>query len=322
MEKLRVGVIGVGYLGKFHARKYAAMEDVELVGVVDVNPEVAGQVAAANRTRAYSDYNDLLEKVEAVSIVVPTTHHHQVASVCLEKGIDVLIEKPMTSSLEQADDLIALAEKNNLILQAGLLEQYNPAVLAMEEHITKPLFLESHRIHVFKDRGTDVDVVLDLMIHDLDIVLSLVDSPIQMIHAVGMPVVTRKTDIANARLVFENGCTANITVSRISRDNIRRLRVFQPNSYIAVDYGNKELTVVTQSGELNEEGVPRENVLTSCFMEKDALELELRDFVKNVKNRTAPRVSGNEGRRALGIALEIISQIKQHASRYGNLLKG
>jgi predicted dehydrogenase len=319
MEKLKVGVIGVGYLGKFHAEKYAAMDDVELVGVADVNAEAAA-VAEKCKTRLYADYREMLPHVQAVSVVVPTTLHHRVAIDCLDRNVDILIEKPMTSTLTEADDLIARAEARNLIIQVGHLERFNPAVLAMGAHLTQPMFIESIRIHTFKNRGTDVDVVLDLMIHDIDIVLSIVDSPLRTIHTVGVPVVTPHTDIANARLIFENGCTANVTVSRISRDNVRRLRIFQPRCYVAVDYAKKEIMVIRQHPEKGEDGLPREEVLTSSFVEKDALEAELRDFVVNVRNRTTPRVAGKEGRRALAVAFQIMAQIREHIETHRELL--
>jgi predicted dehydrogenase len=320
MDRLKVGVIGVGYLGKFHAEKYAAMDNVELVGLADVSVDTAAEVAEKCKTTLYADYRELLPHVQAVSIVVPTTGHHRVAADCLDQGVHILIEKPMTTTLTEADDLIARADARGLIIQVGHLERFNPAVLAMEEHITKPMFIESIRIHMFKSRGTDVDVVLDLMIHDIDIVLSMVDSPLRTIHTVGVPVVTPHTDIANARLIFENGCTANVTVSRISRDNVRRLRIFQPRCYIAVDYAKKEIMVIRQHTELGENGLPREEVLTSSFVEKDALEAELRDFVTNVRNRSTPKVSGKEGRRALAVAFQIMAQIREHIESHRELL--
>ncbi|MBU0480109.1 MAG: Gfo/Idh/MocA family oxidoreductase [Proteobacteria bacterium] len=316
MKKVRVGVIGVGYLGKFHAQKYAAMDHVELCGVSDVDPKMAESVALANNTRPFTDYRSLLKEVDAVSVVVPTSLHHRIGKECLEAGVDVMLEKPMTTTVAEADELISIASERGRILQVGHLERFNPAVLAMEEYLTKPLFIESHRIHMFKNRALDVDVVLDLMIHDIDIIMNIVDSPIQTIHTVGLPVVTQTTDIANARLIFENGCTANVTVSRISRDNIRRLRVFQPHSFISVDYGKKELTVIKQLPELDSEGMPRREVFNSCYVEKDALEMELRDFVDNVSSRTKPRVSGIEGKMALKIATEIISQINAHLASH------
>jgi predicted dehydrogenase len=208
MDTIKVGVIGVGYLGKFHAQKYAAMPGVELVGVADTSEANGRAVAEQYGTGYFKDFNELLPAVQAVSVVVPTTRHFEVASACFNQGVDVMLEKPMTSTLAEADTLIKLSENRSLILQVGHLERYNPAILAMEQYLTKPMFIESHRIHVFKNRGTDVDVVLDLMIHDIDIIMSIVNSPIKIIHTVGVPVVTPTTDIANARLIFENGCTA------------------------------------------------------------------------------------------------------------------
>ncbi len=322
MTQTRIGVIGVGYLGKFHAQKYMAMPEVELVGVADLNPAYAAEVAAACNTTPFADYQELLDQVDAVSVVVPTSLHHEVTSVCLKAGKDVMLEKPMTTTLAEADALIALADQGQRILQVGHIERYNPAILAMAEHLTQPLFIESHRIHVFKPRGLDVDVVLDLMIHDIDIILSLVKSPIASMHAVGMPVFTQITDIANVRLVFENGCTANLTVSRVSRENIRRLRVFQPHSFVAVDYGKKEITVIKPGKELDANSMPQEEVLSSCYLHQDALEMELKDFVKNVRNRTQPKVSGREGRLALAVAQEIMARIKEHADTHRQLFNG
>jgi len=338
MKKIKVGVIGVGYLGKFHAEKYASMEGVDLVGVVDVIPETAAAIAEKFNTKMFTDYHELLDKVDAVSVVVPTTDHFDVSKACLEKGVDILIEKPMTVTLAEADELIAMADKRDQILQVGHLERFNPAVLAMEQHLTRPMFIESHRISVFKGRGIDVDVVLDLMIHDIDIVLSVVDSPIKTIHTVGVPVVTPSTDIANARLIFENGCTANVTVSRISMDNIRRFRIFQPGSYISVDFAKKEIMVINvdesrikgvremNPGALSAGGyadalIPEENILRLSFTDQDALETELKDFVSNVRNRTTPKVSGREGRRALAVVLQIIDQIREFVEMHKGVIE-
>lgn len=321
MEKTRVGVIGTGYLGKFHAEKYAAMPEVELVGVADVNPEQATAVAERCRTTPYADYRELLPKVQAVSVVVPTSLHHQVGLTCLGQGVDVMMEKPMTVTLAEADQLIAVAAAGGRILQVGHLERYNPAVLAMEEHLTHPLFIESHRIHMFKPRGLDVDVVLDLMIHDIDIILSIVRAPIRTIHTVGVPVATQTTDIANARLIFENGCTANITVSRISLDNIRRLRIFQPGAYISVDYAKKEMMVIRLKEPAGPDAMPQPEITRSALGEADALEAELRDFVRCVRERSIPKVDGEQGRRALAVAQEIIAQIKANAEQVRDLLR-
>ncbi len=318
-KKIKIGVIGVGYLGRFHSQKYAAMDDVELVGVADVDPERAGSVAEECSTASFTDYQRLLEEVNAVSIVVPTIHHHTVAAACLDRGIDILLEKPMTTTLKEADDLIHRAEEKKLILQVGHLERFNPAVLAMQPLLNNPLFIEAHRLSVFKNRGTDVDVILDLMIHDIDIILSIIHSPIKDIHTVGAPVITPLTDIANARIVFENGCTANVTVSRISMDNMRRMRIFQPGKYLSVDFSKKEVMAIKlKPGSVG--GMPLPDISKHGFTEQDVLELELKEFISNVRHRTRPTVSGIEGRRALDVALRVIGQIKENQDRVTHLL--
>jgi predicted dehydrogenase len=296
------------------------MDNVELVGVADTKQQRAEKIAREFSTRAYDDFTDLLPEVDAVSIVVPTVHHHEVVAACLERRIDVLVEKPITTTLEEADDLIRLADKSDCILQVGHLERFNPAVLAMKPKLTHPLFIEAHRISMFKDRGTDVDVVLDLMIHDIDIILSIVDAPITTIHTVGAPVITRLTDIANARIIFENGCTANVTVSRISMDNIRRMRIFQPGTYLSVDFVKKEVMTVSLK-ENSRSNFPLPDIIKEAFAEQDILELELKDFISNVRNRTRPQVSGSEGRRALDIALQVINQNNTNLARVEEMLR-
>ena len=318
-EKLRVGVIGVGYLGRFHAMKYAAMDDVRLVGVADTDPVRAQAVAEECSTKAFVDYQSLLELVDAVSIVVPTVYHHAVAMTCLEYGVDILLEKPMTTTLEEADDLIALADRKKLLLQVGHLERFNPAVLAMQPLLNNPLFIEAHRLSTFKNRGTDVDVILDLMIHDIDIILSIINSPIKDIHTVGAPVITQLTDIANARIVFKNGCTANITVSRISMENVRRMRIFQPGKYLAVDFGKKEVMAIKLK-QGAQGSIPLPDVSRHGFSDQDVLEMEIREFVNNIRHRLKPTVSGREGRRALAVALSVISQIRENQEQFRHLL--
>ena len=312
MKNINVGVIGVGYLGRFHAQKYAALEGVTLVGVADVNELQCRQVAGECDCRSFSNYKELLPDVDAVSIAVPTSYHCQVAGDCLDAGIDVLLEKPMTVTLAEADELIAKAETGGLILQIGHLERFNPALQAMEPFLTTPVFIESHRIATFKNRGVDVDVVLDLMIHDIDIILNIINSPIKTIHTVGAPVATANTDIANARLIFENGATANVTVSRISRTNVRKMRIFQPGSYINVDFGNKRVMTIQLSDELRENGMPKQVVELRTFADGDALRSEITSFVQHVRERTRPACSGAEGRRALDVALQVMTQIKEH----------
>jgi predicted dehydrogenase len=314
MKNIRVGVIGVGYLGRFHAQKYAALAGVTLVGVVDTNNLQSQRIAEECGCLSFSNYKDLLPSVDAVSIVVPTSFHCKVAGDCLDAGIDVLLEKPMTVTLAEADELIAKAEAGNLILQIGHLERFNPAVQAMEPYLTTPVFIESNRITTFKNRGVDVDVVLDLMIHDIDIILNIVNSPIKTIHTVGAPVATANTDIANARLIFENGATANVTVSRISRTNVRKMRIFQPGSYINVDFGNKRIMTIQLSDEVRENGMPEQVVELQSFADGDALRSEVTSFIQHVRERTRPACSGAEGRRALAVALQVMAQIKEHQS--------
>ncbi len=319
VKKINVGVIGVGYLGRFHAQKYAAMEGVNLVGVADPDRQRAELIARETECRPFIDYQDLLTLVDAVSIVVPTIYHHQIAKDCIAGGIDLLVEKPFTTTLAEADELVAAADRKNLILQVGHLERFNPAVLAMQPFLTHPLFIEAHRISVFKNRGTDVDVILDLMIHDIDIILSIVNSPLKTIHTVGAPVITTLTDIANARLIFENGCTANVTVSRISMDNIRRMRIFQPGQYLSVDFSKKEvMSIRLKKGIQNNQPLP--DISKYGFPDQDTLELELLDFINNVRTRTTPAVSGIEGRRALAIALEVVDQIRENREQVEQIL--
>lgn len=314
MNTLRVGVIGVGYLGRFHAQKYAALDGVHLVGVADVAAAQAAKIAEECGCEAFTDHRLLLEKVDAVSIVVPTSKHFAVASDCIDAGVDILLEKPMTVTLEEADDLIKRCDEKRLILQVGHLERFNPAVQAMEPLLTLPVFIESNRISTFKNRGVDVDVVLDLMIHDIDIILNIIQSPLKTIHTVGAPVVTATTDIANARLIFANGATANVTVSRISRTNIRQMRIFQPGSYINVNFATKKIMTIKLTNDILESGMPRQDVDVRSFAVGDALRSEIEHFIEHVKMRTRPIVSGHEGRRALDVALQVMAQIKEHQS--------
>ncbi len=309
MNKLKTGVIGVGYLGKYHAEKYAAMADVNLVGVADVNKEAALTVAGENQCRAFTDYHDLLAEVDAVSIVVPTSLHYRTALDCLALGRDVLIEKPITTTLEEADELIAKAEEAGCLIQVGHIERYNPAVVAMRDYLTRPRYIESRRVHIFTGRGTDVDVVLDLMIHDIDLICSIVEAELVEVHPIGRSIVTDNTDIANAQLIFANGCCANVTVSRIAEDPVRKLRIFQPENAITVDYGAKEIRIIDRKKIRRGNAVKPDDYLEFCFRNQDALEAELADFVKNVKLRGIPAASGREGRQALAVALGIIKRI-------------
>ena len=261
------------------------------------------------KTNAYSDHRDLIGKVDAVSVVVPTPDHYRVSRDFLENDIDVLIEKPITTTLREADELISISEARGLIIQVGHLERFNPAILALKDIVKNPRFIESHRLSIFKERGTDVSVVLDLMIHDIDIISGFVRSEIKSIHAAGIPVITGRADIANTRLEFMNGCVANVTASRISTKNERKIRLFQQDAYISVDFANHEITVVRKKDDENESIIPGMEIKQICFEKSDALKDELTAFVKSVSRREIPEVTGQVGRDALKVALSVMEQI-------------
>jgi predicted dehydrogenase len=308
--KVRAAVVGMGYLGKFHAEKYAKIPEVELVGLVDIREERAREWAEKLGTRACADYRELLGKVDVVSVVVPTDRHFSIARDFLEAASDVLIEKPITQTLREADELIAAARSLRRILQVGHLERFNPAFLAVRERIRAPLFLEVHRLTPFRGRGMEVDVILDLMIHDLDIILSLVNSETCRIQALGVPVLTENVDIANARLEFNGGCVANITASRVSGQDVRKLRVFQPESFVTIDYALKKTLFYRRS--LNPATRRIDIEATTLPVEPgDALEMEIRSFVHSSQNRAAPLVSGEDGKKALALALAIGAEIRK-----------
>ena len=322
MKQLRVGVVGVGYLGRFHAEKYASMDAVDLVGVADTDMSQAASIAGKYRTTAYSTYQDLFGKVDAVSIVVPTPSHYTVAMDFLENDVNVLIEKPMTTTLEEADKLIRFADSKGLIIQVGHLERFNPAVVALQDIVQKPMFIESHRLSIYKDRGTDVSVVLDLMIHDIDIILNFVKSEVSEIRAAGIPVIGENVDIANARLEFQSGCVANVTASRISTKNDRKIRLFQKDAYVSVDFTSQEITVIQQNSKKDDGLIPGMEIKQLCFTKGDALEDEIKSFVQSVVNRITPQVTGQMGRDALKIALNIMEQIKNSVSRLSDAQGG
>ena len=315
-KKLRVGVVGTGYLGKFHAEKYARMDDVELVGIADINKSQAEKIAKKYSVKAYASHKDILDKVDAASIVVPTPAHFKVSCDFLKHNVDVLIEKPMTTTIEEADELIGVAESKGLIIQVGHLERFNPAVIALRDYVKKPMFIESHRLSTYKERATDVSVVLDLMIHDIDIISNFVRSKIKGIHAAGIPVISGHVDIANARIEFENGCVANVTASRISTRDERKIRLFQRDAYISVDFANHEITIVKQSDKEERSIIPGMGINQLCFTKADALDDELKSFVNAVTKRQAPEVNGHVGRSALKVALSIMKQIENRNSRY------
>jgi len=309
VEKLKVGVVGVGYFGQFHAEKYAKIEGVELVGVVDVDGSRAREIAKRCRTQPFFRYSDLFQKVQAVSIAVPTPFHYSVTKECFLQGIDVLLEKPISSTLEEADELISLSESKGLIFQVGHLERFNGALSTTEGRVQHPLFIESHRLGPFSGRGAEVDVVLDLMVHDLDIILSLVDAKVKQVQAIGIPVLTHTPDIANARIEFENGCTANLTASRVSEEKIRKTRIFQADGILSIDYLSQKLFLSKKGVPPGGEKIP-EMVTEEIPVKKiDLLETEIHSFLQSVRNRKRPRVSGTDGRQALELALRIIQKI-------------
>jgi len=310
MEKIKVGVVGVGYLGQHHARIYSEMKDAELVGVADVDAARAGEIAKKFKTKAFSSYEELMEKAEAVSIVAPTVLHHEIAKKFLDAGVDVLLEKPMTRTVEEADELNEAAKKGGRILQIGHLERFNSAVRKVVDMVTTPMFIECNRLSPFPDRSTDVDVVLDLMIHDIDIILSLVNSPVKYIHAAGIPVISKNVDIANARMEFESGCIANITSSRISIKKERKIRLFQPDTYISLDYQNQELYAYNRvPNKKDPDGKPDIVGGKVKVVKDEPLKAELEAFLHSVRNRTRPLVSGEEGREALKVAMLVQKEI-------------
>jgi len=304
-QALRTAVIGVGYLGNFHAQKYAAIPGVELVGVVDSDSKRAAEIASMLGTVAFSDHRELIGQVDAVSVVVPTNFHHAVARDFLSNGVHVLIEKPITVTIAEADELIALADQNNVVFQVGHLERFNPVLVAAESILQKPLFIESVRIAPFKPRGTDVNVVLDLMIHDIDIIQHIVKSPVERIDAIGAPVFTGEEDIANARILFESGCVANVTASRISLKSERKMRIFQRDAYLTLDFQNRKVLVAKKgSGELFP-GIPNVKVDEQELGQADALLSEIESFITAIREGKQPQVSGRDGRMALETALKI-----------------
>ena len=312
-SKIKTAVIGTGYLGRFHAQKYAAMDDVELVAVVDVDADRAAAVAAETGCKPCTDLAAILPDIDAASVVVPNVHHFEVARPLLEAGIHTLLEKPLTNTVAQADELIALAAKRGVVLQSGHLERFNPAVQVLRERCGTPLFIEAHRLSGFKNRATDVDVVLDLMIHDIDIVLSLVKSPLEEIRASGLPVLTPNLDIANARLTFAGGCTVNLTASRISLKDMRKIRIFQEGTYLSADCATRENVIATSVPVAGAE--PRVVPELMKHGETDNLRDELLSFIKAVRGEHPVEVSGKEGRDALAVAIEINEAIAEQIAR-------
>lgn len=298
-------------------QKYKAIPDVELVGVSDTNPVRLEEISGRYGAKAYPDHHELLGRVQAVSLAVPTEMHYDVARDILSEGVHLLVEKPITYEVAPADTLIRMARERGVVLQVGLVERFNPAVVKMESLLTDPVFVESHRMNEFTPRGTDVDVVLDLMIHDLDIFLHIVRSQVKEVHAVGMSVITDKTDIANARIIFENGAVANLTASRVSNKTLRKIRVFQPDAYMSVNCYKREISVIRLDGQLRDErGFPQLTTDKTVFPNSDPLADQIGAFVKAVRNGADPVVTGDDGRRALHVALGIIRQIRTGSRKF------
>ena len=305
MTYIKTAVIGVGYLGRYHADKYAQLPESRLLAVVDINTTKAQAIGMELGVEALTDYHDLLGRVDAVSIVVPTPWHYPIARDFLEHGCHVLVEKPMTSSLEEAQSLIDLAKEYRRVLQIGHLERFNTAILGLHQIVNKPQFIESHRLAPFKPRGTEISVVMDLMIHDIDIILNIVGAGLQSIDASGVPVLTSEVDIANARLVFENGCVANVTASRVSLKTERKMRLFQHDAYISVDFHNRELAIHRKGlGEMFP-GIPNIEVEKTQYEDGDALKTEIKMFLQSIRDEVEPIVTGEDGKQALETAMRI-----------------
>ena len=305
-DNLRVGVVGVGYLGRFHAQKYAIQPNVQLIAVVDTDFARAAEVAAECHTQTATDYRGLFDQVDCVSIAVPTQLHRAVARDFLTRGIDVLVEKPLTATAAEGQELVEIAARHKCILQVGHLERFNPALRSLTGILTAPRFIECQRVAPFVERGTDVDVVRDLMIHDLDVILSLVRSPVSSMEAFGVPVLTAEPDIANARLRFASGCIANITASRVALKRERKMRIFQPDTYLVVDYGEHRIRICRREAPSQTGGLANLTYEEREVSGEDALEEEIRAFLQAVRERSEPVVSGRDGLQALEIAEQII----------------
>lgn len=310
MKKIRAAVIGVGYLGRFHAQKYASLDDCELVGVADSDPEAAARVARELGTQPFADYRRLFGQVDAVSVVTPTPSHAEIAAGFLDAAAHVLVEKPITETGEQAQRLIDLARARGRVLQVGHLERFNPAILAAESLLTSAGFIECHRLAPFKERGTEVNVVLDLMIHDIDLIQMIVGSPLQGLDAVGTPVFSPEIDIANARLRFENGCVANVTASRVSLKTERKLRVFCNEAYLSIDLHQKILTVIRKRSPPAADGQLPVQIEEQSFAQGDALLAEIQAFLAAIRGQGRVLVSGEDGQRALRTAIAISERVQ------------
>lgn len=316
-EKLRAAAIGVGSLGRHHARNYAELAAegrIEFVGACDLDPETVSRVASDNSSASFTDWRDLLDKTDVVSIATPTETHAEIACQFLERGIHVLVEKPIAISLDEADRMIAAANRSGAKLMVGQLERFNPAMVALRPHVNKPLYFEIHRVSPFPNRSLDVDVVLDVMIHDLDAVQWLVGENVKVeaIHAVGIPVISDKVDAANARIEFENGAVANITASRIGTEKIRKTRFYQSNAYVVLDYATKfaSLTTLTPNAAHPLAGISINRLEIDDI---EPLRMEITAFLDAIEDETSVPVTGEDGRRALSLAVGVLERIERHA---------
>ncbi|MFI4890401.1 MAG: Gfo/Idh/MocA family protein [Steroidobacterales bacterium] len=313
---MRTAVVGAGYLGRFHAQKYASLPNCELVGVADTLAAAREFVAAELGVRSVGDYRELLGHVDAVSIVTPTPSHHEIARAFLEAGAHVLVEKPMTVTVAEAESLVETARRKGRVLQVGHLERFNAAVQAVQPMLNVPRFIESARLAPFKVRGTEVDVVLDLMIHDIDLILSIVRSPVVSVDAIGASVFSKEIDIANARLRFANGCVANATASRVSLKTERKLRLFQDDAYVSVDLHQKVLTVIRKGTGIGADGMPQVAIDETSYEQGDALKDEIQAFLHAAATGTEPPVSGEDGLLALRTAISITEQVESSRRQF------
>jgi predicted dehydrogenase len=314
MQPVRTAVIGVGYLGRFHAQKYATLPESRLVAVADSRPEARERVAAEAGCRSVADWRELVGEVEAVSIATPTPLHHEIARQCLERGVHVLVEKPITQTPGQARDLIEIAQRHGRVLQVGHLERFNAAILALEGTLGEPRFIESHRLAPFKERGTDVNVVLDLMIHDIDLIQSLVHAPIESIDAIGAAVFSPELDIANARIRYAGGCVANTTASRVSMKTERKLRLFQDDAYVSIDLQQKVLTIVRKPPPGTDAAPGQVVIEERSYEQGDALRLEIQAFLRSIREERPAAVPGEDGLRALETAIRITELVRGQGS--------
>lgn len=321
MKKIKCAVIGVGYLGRFHVEKYAQLPNAHLIGVCDIDVKRGNNIAQKNGVSSTTDFRDLIGKVDAVSIVTPTQSHYKIAKIFLENGVHVLLEKPITNTVSEAEDLIAIANEKKLVLQIGHLERFNTVVNALEKYLDNPRFIECIRLAPFKLRSIDVNVVLDLMIHDIDLIQYIVGSPIKKIHANGACVLSDQIDIANARIQFENQCVANVTASRVSLKQERRLRVFQPEAYISLDLQHKQLAIHRKGTNEMFPGIPDIICEEQAFEQGDALRDEIIAFLNSIAHQTPPAVSGVDGKMALATAIEITDIVKKQMKLFKFLSK-